>query len=216
MAKKTKYYVVWRGFSPGVYDTWEECQAQVEGFPGAKYRAYGSAPEAVEAFRKEADDASLAIFEAMAHMETKPIVNYSAFPEIRTDAIAVDGACAGNPGLMEYRGVRVATGEELFRVGPLPGGTNNVAEYLAIIHAAAQMARDGDTTTPIYSDSRTARAWVRGGHSRTSLQANTENTRVFEILRRADAWLSTHRIPNPILTWETDSWGEIPADFGRK
>lgn len=211
---KRKFYVVWEGRAPGVYDSWEECEAQVSGFPGARYKAFGSQADAVAAFRGNGND-DLEIFRQIGAHKFD-IVNYSAFPEIRLDAIAVDGACAKNPGPMEYRCVKVATGEEIFHMGPLEGGTNNIGEYIALIHAASLLARNGDFTTPIYSDSKTALAWVRRGHSNTSLQPNAKNTKVIDLLRRADAWLANNRIVNPILKWNTELWGEIPADFGRK
>lgn len=211
---KRKFYVVWEGRAPGVYDSWEECEAQVNGFPGARYKAFGSQADAVAAFRGNGND-DLEIFRQIGAHKFD-IVNYSAFPEIRLDAIAVDGACAKNPGPMEYRCVKVATGEEIFHMGPLEGGTNNIGEYIALIHAASLLARNGDFTTPIYSDSKTALSWVRRGHSNTSLQPNAKNTKVIDLLRRADAWLANNRIVNPILKWNTELWGEIPADFGRK
>ena len=119
---------------------------------------------------------------------------------------------------MEYRGVRVATGEELFHIGdktPL-WGTNNIAEFLALIHVAALLKKAGDTTTPIYTDSRNALAWLRRGASRTTLAREPRTEATLEMLRRADAWLKANQIPNPILKWNTEEWGEIPADFGRK
>ena len=36
---KNKYYVVWKGITPGVYDNWGECKAQVDGQDGAKYKS---------------------------------------------------------------------------------------------------------------------------------------------------------------------------------
>ena len=42
--------------------------------------------------------------------------------------------------MMEYRCVRVADGEEVFHVGPLAEGTNNVAEYLALAPARIRNA----------------------------------------------------------------------------
>lgn len=211
---KRKFYVVWEGRAPGVYDSWEECEAQVTGYPGAKYKSFGSQTDAVNAFRN-GDSTGLDLIRAIgAH---KPdIVNYSAFPEIRLDAIAVDGACAKNPGPMEYRGVSVATGEEIFHIGPLAGGTNNIGEYIAIIHAASLLARRGDYKTPIYSDSRTALSWIRRRRSNTTIKPTAENERVIELLRRADAWIAANNIVNPLLKWDTEHWGEIPADFGRK
>ena len=151
-----KYYVVWEGRAPGVYDSWEECEEQTKGFPGARYRSYKSQDDAVHAFRN-GPGSDLDILRAIASHRSQH-VNYEAFPEIRLDALAVDGACSRNPGPMEYRGVWVATGEELFRVGPLDDGTNNIGEYLAIIHAAALLMRQGLGHIPIYSDSRTAQA----------------------------------------------------------
>lgn len=209
-----KFYVVWEGRAPGVYDSWEECEAQVKEFPGARYKSFSSQDDAVAAFRGDGKD-QMAIFRLIG--SHKPdIINYAAFPEIRLDAIAVDGACAKNPGPMEYRGVMVATGEEIFHMGPLAGGTNNIGEYIALIHAASLLARRGDFTTPIYTDSKTALAWLRRGRSNTTIKLSNENTKVVELLRRADAWLAANRIINPILKWNTELWGEIPADFGRK
>lgn len=213
MAKR-KFYVVWEGYAPGIYDSWEEAEAQVNGYAGARYKAFPDLDSATAAFRGNGSD-ELAIFRAMAERQA-PMVNYAAFPEIRLDAIAVDAACSKNPGPVEYQGARVSDGETIFRIGPLEDGTNNIGEYLAIIHAAALLKQRGDTTTPIYSDSRTALSWIRAGHSRSTLQPNGRNARILSMLTRADAWLRTNVIVNPLLKWETEKWGEIPADFGRK
>jgi ribonuclease HI len=214
-ARFRKYYVVWAGHSTGIFDSWEECKAQISGFPGAKYRSFPSQEEAVKAYRGCPQD-HLGLMRAMAERKTTEIVNYEAFPEIRLNAIAVDGACAKNPGPMEYRGVLVGTGDEIFRIGPLDGGTNNIAEYLAIIHCAAWLHKNRDFTTPIYTDSRTALAWVRKRASNTSITPTAENARVREVLARANSWIKTNDIINPLLKWDTETWGEIPADFGRK
>ncbi len=214
MAQKGKYYVVWEGYAPGIYETWEECKAQVEGFPNARYRAYPDLDSATIGFRGNPED-EMRLYKAMAQ-HTAKVVNYEAFPEIRLDAIAVDAACSRNPGPVEYQGVMVGTGQTVFKVGPLAGGSNNIGEYLAIIHAAALLKKQGDLNTPIYTDSRTALSWLRAGHSRTSIKANADNTRIIEVLRRADVWLSQNQILNPIIKWQTEEWGEIPADFGRK
>ncbi|MDE6134947.1 MAG: ribonuclease H family protein [Muribaculaceae bacterium] len=148
---KRKYYVVWAGHAPGVYDTWAECQLQTHGFPGARFKAFPSRDEAVAAFRGDPSEHLGIIRSILTHAprpELPPLLapgvrDYSAVPEIRLDAIAVDGACAGNPGRMEYRGVRVIDGAEVFHVGADGSyiGTNNIAEYLAIIHVAALLKR---------------------------------------------------------------------------
>lgn len=213
--RASKYYVVWDGRAPGIYDSWEECQQQVNEFPGARFKAFSTLEAATEAFRG-APGEHLGLFRAMATRSTRPVVNYEAFPEIRLDAIAVDAACSHNPGPVEYRGVMVGDGTQVFHVGPMADGTNNIGEYLALIHAAALMARNGDFTRAIYTDSRTALSWIRRRHSNTKIQPTAANAPLRAMLERADTWIATHTIPNPILKWDTDRWGEIPADFGRK
>ena len=214
MSARRKFYVVWVGFHPGIYDSWEECQAQIKNFPGAKYKSFGDQEVATLAYRGDSSE-HIGILRSIAN-HPKVKVNYEAFPEIILDSIAVDGACAGNPGRMEYQGVNVRTGETVFKVGPLEDGTNNVGEYLALIHALAHLDKQGDRTTPVYSDSRTAQSWLRRGRSNTTLTPTSRNVRIFEMLRRADAWLASHPNHNQVIKWNTEHWGEIPADFGRK
>lgn len=217
MAVKKKFYVVWEGREPGIYDDWDDAFEQVDGYPGAKYKSYPSYDSAVTAFRGPESQQAAFLTKLASHVATEGSVrDYTTIPGIRLDAIAVDGACSRNPGPMEYRCVRIADGAEIFRKGPFAGGTNNIGEYLAIIHAAALLAQRGDTTTPIYSDSRTALAWVRNRRANTRVTPTAENAPLLQIVARADAWIQCHSIPNPLLKWDTDNWGEIPADFGRK
>lgn len=223
MAKKNKYYVVWQGIEPGVYDSWSECRQQVNGVEGARYKSFDNLNDAVEAYRGAPDLSIIKSILRHAPAEAPKLPDgtrdYTVFPEIRLDAIAVDGACSGNPGRMEYRAVRVVDGAEVFRIGaskPLTG-TNNIAEYLAMIHLAALLHQKGDHTTPIYTDSKNTFAWLRKGRSNTSLTETPKTAAALELLRRADAWLAANGpIKNPILKWKTEIWGEIPADFGRK
>lgn len=214
MAKEYKWYVVWEGRQPGVYETWADCQDQVEKFPGAKYKSFSSKEDAVNAFRGDYKD-HIGILKTIAKNISPKRINYEAIPEITIDSIAVDASCLGNPGIMEYRGVSVRSGEELFRVGPFHGGTNNIGEFLAIIHALAMLKKKGLNTT-IYSDSKTAISWVRNRVCKTTLKKTTENANLFEILYRAINWVQTNDFSNRIIKWDTDNWGEIPADFGRK
>jgi len=217
MTKARKFYVVWEGRAPGIYDSWEECQEQTVGYPGARFRSYTSQEAATEAFRGSPDQHMAFLRRLGEHRKAADgPVDYSTNRDIRLDAWAVDGACAGNPGRMEYRGVRVADGAEIFHVGPYEGGTNNIGEYLALVHALALLHRNGDTTTPIYSDSVTGQAWVRRRAANTKITPTEANAPLRAIIARADAWLRTHTPANPILKWDTERWGEIPADFGRK
>lgn len=214
MAPNRKFYVVWEGRSPGIYDSWEECQDQVQGFPGARYKSYSTQEAATAAFRGKPEE-HMAFLRKLGKHKGAP-VDYSTVPEIRLDAWAVDGACSRNPGPMEYRGVRVADGSEIFRVGPFEGGTNNIGEYLALIHALALLEKQGDSTTPVYSDSRTGIGWLRRRRANTTIAPTPENAPLRAVLARADRWIASHDPRNPVLKWDTEAWGEIPADFGRK
>lgn len=213
MASK-KYYVVWAGHDTGVFDSWEECKQQIANFPGAKYKSFPSRVEAIEAYRGNPEE-YMGLFRKLAQRRPK-IVNYEAIPGIRPGSIAVDAACSHNPGPVEYRGVDIMTGAQLFHVGPLEGGSNNMGEFLAIVHALAWLEKIGRTDIPIYSDSRTGMAWVRNRKAKTTIAPTPQNAPIRGLIARAEAWLQTHTPLNPILKWDTENWGEIPADFGRK
>ena len=211
---RKKFYVVWNGYATGVFDSWEECQLQTKGYPGAKYKSFDSQEAAVEAYRGDPAE-QIELLASIAKHRPAP-VNYESFPDIRLDSLAVDAACSKNPGPVEYQGMWVRTGERIFHVGPIEGGTNNIGEYLALVHGLALLKSQGRPNTPIYTDSRTARAWVRNRQPKTTLPRTPQNERLFEMIERATAWLNANPLTNPILTWDTPAWGEIPADFGRK
>lgn len=117
---------------------------------------------------------------------------------------------------MEYRGVDYTSGQEIFRKGPYAMGTNNIGEFLAIVHGIGWQIRNG-FQIPIYSDSATAISWVRNKKAKTKLEETPENKILFEMIARAESFLSTEDLSSyTIIKWETESWGEIPADFGRK
>lgn len=219
MARKQKYYVVWEGLQPGIYLSWDECRAQIEHFKGARYKSFSSLKEATAAFRRGSADELQAVadllLQARQHRKEQPGQAWKNIPEVDKTAIAVDAACSGNPGTMEYRGVDLATGEEIFHVGPLSHATNNIGEYLALVHVLA-LCKQQESTRPVYSDSRTALSWLhRRGH-RSQLKPTAENATVMRLLARADAWVQSNTWPNRVMKWNTEEWGEIPADFGRK
>ena len=135
--------------------------------------------------------------------------------EVKADAWAVDAGCSGNPGPMEYQCIDLATGARVFHFGPMRG-TNNIGEFLAIVHALALCWQQGLNQKTIYSDSYNAILWVKKRKCKTKLERTPETEKLYEIILRAERWLQTHDFRNPIIKWETAKWGEIPADFGRK
>jgi ribonuclease HI len=207
---KRKFYVVWNGVNPGIYDNWEDCKLQVFGFENAQYKSFETIAEAREAY----EQGSITYRQQVIKKTARSAENVSAGLYL-TESLAVDAACSGNPGAMEYRGVFVATGKELFRVGPLAQGTNNIGEFLAIVHALALM-KQKNIVMPVYSDSLNAITWVRKKQCKTKLEQTTENAPIFDLISRAERWLHNNTYSNPVLKWDTALWGEIPADFGRK
>ena len=215
MAKKSKskYYVVWHGQNPGVYNSWAECQLQIKGFPNAKYKSFKTLEEAEAAFGGTALD-YISEKSPKSGSPKKAYVDYT--DKVVKDSISVDAACSGNPGIMEYRAVEALSGVEIFHMGPFKGGTNNVGEFLALIHALALLKKNNDTKTSIYTDSRTALSWLRNKKVKTTLKQTSYNQSVFTLLSKAIKWMNSNEVQNPIIKWDTKNWGEIPADFGRK
>lgn len=210
MAKKQKYYVVWDGVEPGIYDSWAKCQEQIKGYPNAKYKSFSSREAAEEAYHGSN-------YEDNITKKEKVTVDFEKFKgEIIEDSISVDAACSGNPGVMEYRGVWTTDGVEIFRIGPFQNSTNNIGEFLALVHGLALLKKMKRPNTSIYSDSRTAMSWVRNKKVKTILKKNNANKDSFDLIQRGIKWLQENKYSNPIIKWETKRWGEIPADFGRK
>ena len=215
MASK-KFYVVWQGRTPGIYDSWQACSEQVQGAPGARFKSFRTEAEAQRAWQQGPDgrpddqpdgrpDEPAAV-QAPAELSDEVAC---------AEALAVDAACSGNPGPMEYRGVHLPSGREVFHYGPVYG-TNNIGEFLAIVHALALLTQQGRRMT-VYSDSRNALMWVRVRQCRTTLPRNERTESLYQLIERAERWLKTHSYAGiPLRKWDTANWGEVPADFGRK
>jgi len=212
MAKsKTKYYVVWVGVKPGIYTSWDECKAQIANYPKATYKSFKTKAAAEAAFQRPSTEYIGQVKKTIQSPDLESFTN-----EINMNSIAVDAACSGNPGVMEYRGVITETGRELFRKGPYEEGTNNVGEFLALIHALALLKKQGRENLAVYSDSRTAMSWLRKRKVKTTLKRSEKNKTLFVILEKAIVWMEKNSTPVQVLKWDTERWGEIPADFGRK
>ncbi len=214
MAKrKSKYYVVWSGAKPGVYATWPEANAQVAGFPGARYKSFPSKQQAEAAYAAGAPAANGKSMGASPRTSRSPAPAGSA--SIIRPSLSVDAACSGNPGKMEYQGVSTATGAQQFHRA-YPVGTNNVGEFLGLVHGLAWCKANGLSDLPIYTDSRNAMGWIVKKKCKTTLPRDHRTEELWLTIERAEQWLNDYRWRNPILKWETKRWGEIPADFGRK
>lgn len=195
---KTKFYVVWKGRKPGIYNTWPECQKQVKGYPGARFKSFPAKEEAEQAF----------------HGEAKSISNTNSESYIE-ESLSVDVGSRGNPGPVEYKGVYTKTGEIVFEHAGFPKGTNNMGEFLAVVHAL-QYLKEKNSSIPIYSDSMTALKWVKDKKIKSTLIRDKNTEPIWNAVDRAETWLQENSWNNPLMKWETKQWGEIKADYGRK
>ena len=211
MAKKQKYYVVWFGNPAGIFDSWKECQRSIKDVKGAQYKSFLTFEEAKKAFRKEYKD-YIGINTKKKKLSNEELIKIGE-PNLYT--ISVDAASSGNPGIMEYRGVDTQTHQQLFCQGPFEQGTNNVGEFLALVHGLAFL-KQHNSDRKIYSDSKIAIVWVKKKKCNTKLKQTSKNKKIFDLILRAENWLKTNSYKTTIIKWETKVWGEIPADFGIK
>lgn len=219
MAKKKKFYVVWLGHAPGVYTDWPTAKQQIDGYKGAKYKSFPDRRQAEAAYANGFQHyINASLKRPASHQRSRPTSRRGNAPstdKIITRSISVDAACSGNPGKMEYQGVTTSGKKQLFhRAFPL--GTNNIGEFLALVHALAFLQAQDMGDLPIYSDSQIAIGWVKKGKCKTTLARSSKTEELYTYIDRGEAWLKANTITNPIYKWNTKAWGEIPADFGRK
>ena len=208
--KRQKYYVVWKGHHPGIYDSWAECKQHIDGYGSPIYKSFDNKEEASLAYRDNPSN----------YIGKKGKKDLSKLPLKEGDkpnlfSLSVDAACSGNPGIMEYQGVFTETETKVFRLGPFNEATVNLGEFLALVHALAYLKKH-NLDMPVYTDSITAISWVRKKRINTKLKRQEINIKVFELIDRALIWLHNNSYETQILKWNTKLWGEIPADFGRK
>lgn len=197
-----KFYAVLVGNKTGVFNSWVECEAQVKGFKGALYKSYPT---------KELAQAAIA-----EYSERSNNVSTGLSTDYIKDSLSVDAACSNNPGEMEYQCVNTATSEQVFASKVFPVGTNNIGEFLAVADALKYLHENDDHTTPIYSDSVSAIAWVRDRKVNSNLPRNNDTEELWDAIDHAIAWLNNHEYQNKVLKWNTEAWGESKADYGRK
>ena len=207
---KQKYYTVWKGHKTGVFETWSECQLQIKNFQGAQYKSFATKATAVKAFEGLYED-------YIEKNKAKKVIpkRGDQIEGPNLNSISVDAASSGNPGVMEYRGVDTQTKALLFHKGPFQKATNNIGEFLALVHGLA-LLKNQESQVMLYTDSVTAMSWVRKKKCNTKLKRTKENQAVFVLIDRAEQWLQNNTFTTKVVKWETKSWGEIPADFGRK
>lgn len=212
--KKPRYYVIWDGPNSAIYTDWDEAKEHFKGLNKNQLKTFGSKVLAEQALAEGPENYRGKDFKKTKDLSAEEFEKIGKPIEM---SLSVDAACNEMTGIMEYQGVWTFDYDsQVFHAGPYQGGSNNVGEFLALVHALAYLAGQKDSkfkTFPIYSDSRIAMEWLRVKKCRST---NMKGQKIRQLVTRAEQWLANNSYSNPILKWETKAWGEIPADFGRK
>ena len=212
MSAQKKYYVVWAGYMPGVYATWAECEAATKGYSQAKFKSFPTRKSAEKAYG-EGPDKYWGTGKFVSGLSKEEL---AAIGKPVAKSLCVDAAWNSETKVLEYRGVLFAGRVAVFKQGPFADGTNNIGEFLAIVHALGALAKKS-LDYPVYSDSQTAIKWVKERKVKSeSMQTGKTSKEIDDLVERALVWLNDNPYNNEILKWETRAWGEIPADYGRK
>jgi ribonuclease HI len=144
-----KYYVVFKGRTPGIYQNWTECQKQINKFKGAEHKSYLSVEAAEEAYYGQ--DYIVNSENNEQAQEGNLLLNHFDY------SIFCDGACRGNPG-PAGSGVAIYQREllDLLLYGSYNSfSTNNAAELLALHEALlwAENYINNGLSVQIYCDS---------------------------------------------------------------
>ena len=203
--KSPKRYVIRKGKKVWIFDSWGETQVLVSGFSDAKYKSFPTLASAEKALEEGWEK---------YYQKSIPNIPTNDVPYFST-AIVVDAAHSSATGVMEYQGINLAAQQQIFYFKS-PVGTNNIGEFLAIVHGLQWLKKEHKSDYVIYSDSKIAIKWIQLKTCKTNLIFAYENKELFALIQEAEEWLKGQTVDTQILRRDTSKWGENPADFGRK
>ena len=165
MAKK--FYAVKKGLTPGVYTSWADCQAQIDGFSGAIFKGFETLEEAKNFIGEETE-----VFGDIGQKETvseeKEATPAEICADAGTDAVAyVDGSYDVTNGSYSYGMVMFYNGgeehfSEKFENSDL-ASMRNVAGEIEGARAAMQYCLDkGIKSLTVFHDYIGIAAWCTG------------------------------------------------------
>jgi len=207
MTKQKKYYTVRKWKQIWVFDNRDDCKRSVQWFQWAEYKSFLSRVVAEEALKQS--------YKKIVKSKTTINILDTEIP-FEKKSIAVDAACSGNPGVMEYRGVELEKSWKQIFIQKFEIWTNNIGEFLAIVHGLSYLKEEKLEKFAIYTDSKIAINRVLKKKSKTKLEKTEQSKNLFEIIKRAEQRLQNNKYKTKIIKRDTKNRWEIPADFGRK
>lgn len=129
---------------------------------------------------------------------------------VPTEGIAVDAAHSTKNLVTEFQAIDLKTGKRIFYKN-LGNQTVNIGEFLGVIEAVKYIIENDYEPRVVYSDSVTAITWFN--NKKTASKKKNKELQKAEIFLKAFC----HDVDSiKVLHWDNNSWGETPADFGRK
>lgn len=199
-----KYYTVWAGLTTGVFSSWKQCQRQILGFKGARFKSFQTLTEAKAALNRRYQD--------RGNNERLPIQTIFQIDDTRpiTNSITVNGTCNIATGEVEIQAVHTGSKHLVFWKGPYHDGTGDMAEFIAIVETLKYL-KSRKLSMPIYSESSTAIKWITNREATTKLPRRASNRELYDFFDSCLAWLDDYTYYNRILKWNTKEWSRSPA-----
>jgi len=148
MAAK-KYYAIAVGRKPGIYGDWPTAQAQVQGYPGAKFKGFATRAEAQGWLDHPPATTPGA---GKRRSSTAAPAKGDTSPQEGEVTIYTDGGARYNPGPGGYGVVQIYQGDRQELSGGYRLTTNNRMELMGCIVALREL-QPRDTAVTLYSDS---------------------------------------------------------------
>lgn len=194
----SKYYVVWRGHSPGIYENWNACKAQVKGFKYSYYRVFPTFKSANEAF-------GLSLTEFKRRQQFKE----NTF-NLRPNSIVVSSKYEEKNMETVFTAFKVGDPPEiLFRTAICGKSTHNIVQFLALA-ASIKYCYENGLKSPIYSDNPVALKWIRDRKINSQVIRSDRNQEVFDLVDEAIYWLNCNSYNNQLIEWDVEKHGYLP------
>jgi len=197
-----KYYVIWKGAKTGVFTSWPDVKANIDGRSDAQYMGFTSEQEAQQAFastytkalmKRSLTKKSTNKVGAPANANSNKTLSSTSSPSIQAEIqIYCDGACSPNPG-------KSGTGIAIYQSKVLvelwygifeANGTNNTAELNGLIEAFkfAQPFLDKGVHVQVLSDSKYSidclTKWAKGWKNKGWTRGKGEEVKNLELVKK--------------------------------
>jgi ribonuclease HI len=181
-----KFYVVWLGREPGIYNSWPEAETQTRGFKGARFKSFDTHSEAEQALVDGWE-------EYYPESVKKSITTIASIPE---KSLFVETQ-KGPDGEFIITIIDSESGSEMYCDGPYYGITSSLAKYIAAGIALYLLKLDGESR-PIVVDSMKACYWIKTAKCGSN-RRYTQHEKTAQLIETTTRWLRDNREHAPVV-----------------